>query len=192
MTMTLDQAMQCARNLAIGSDSLLSQCLDVIDVHIAGMGEAVACRYRFGDGNGGWLGWICSLRPAIKTVYGDAVQVEPLYTQPAQPAACSGDAGRQGEAVGYTQMTVGGYAVATLHAHALNLPDGTKLYTHPAAPVGVPDGWVEVVGDALKVIKDVDQFGMELPVSMYRNIKPRLEALLAAAPSAPQGETIDE
>jgi hypothetical protein len=48
-------------------------------------GEAVACRYRFGDGNKGWLGWIYSDQHTKKTLPGDIVQVQQLYTHPAAP-----------------------------------------------------------------------------------------------------------
>lgn len=50
----------------------------------------------------------------------------------------------------------------------------------PASPAGVPDGWASAVSDALAVIKDAAQFHGELPVGIYRQIQPRLTALLAA------------
>jgi hypothetical protein len=53
---------------------------------------------------------------------------------------------------------------------------------YTAAPVGMPDDWPAVVSDAIKVLDDVAQFHGQLPVGMYRNIRPRLAAMRAAAP----------
>jgi hypothetical protein len=95
----------------------------------------------------------------------------------AQPAE------RQGECVG---EVFGPKAVSTMVALDRPLPPGTKLYTHPAAPVGVPDGWRDAIQEAISCLDDVERYKGNLAIVVYRRIVQKLRDLLAAAPSAPQ------
>jgi len=105
-------------------------------------GEAVACRYRFGDGNGGWLGWHYTDSSTKKTIPGDVVQVEPLYTHPAAPAGMpvAWQQKRRPEDYPDEWRECGKETFDVINRTKDSPWVARELFECPAAPVGVPDG----------------------------------------------------
>jgi hypothetical protein len=109
--------------------------------------------------------------------------VKALEALAAQPAE------RQGEAVAkvrhfeYRGIARNGFSQeAEMLYGAPIVPDGTLLYLHPAAPMGVPERWLETIADAAGSLDKRGDRQMAWRLMWLHG------QMLAAAPSAPQAD----
>ena len=114
----------------------------------------------------------------------NAIAAQPRASEPAE---------RQGEVVG---EVFGPKAVSTMVALDKPLPPGTKLYTNPAAPVGVPDvvtaeilgGWCNLLTHAWMYVQEGGMHNAWIGIEQVEKEMRDWQRKLATAPSAPQGE----
>lgn len=88
---------------------------------------------------------------------------------------------------GIDALMEGSVLLCSEHDYLTDGDGSATLYTHPAAPVGVPDGWREDVQRAIDRARVFDDGSDGADAESARSVVGILYGLLAAAPSAPQG-----
>jgi hypothetical protein len=101
----------------------------------------------------------------------------------AQPAERQGDAVAKVRHFEYRGIARNGFSQeAEMLYGAPIVPDGTLLYLHPAAPMGVPERWLETIADAAGSLDKRGDRQMAWRLMWLHG------QMLAAAPSAPQAD----